>query len=167
MTVLLPRHVERMIRREATRSADGNETGGILLGFEDSDEDKYWVTQAGGPGPKAVRSPVRFVRDLEHSKALAAAAYEIDGSLWIGDWHTHPGGPPTLSSKDLNSYRTVLANSDMDTFLAILLLPGTEGWTQPLATGWRVTSREVRPAQLVDLLNSKSQDASKGRSESC
>jgi len=153
VTVLVPRHVERMIRREAARSEDGKETGGILLGFEDPDGVNYWVTQAGGPGPNAVRSPVRFVRDLGHAKTLAAKAYEVDGSLWIGDWHTHPGGPPRLSSTDLNSYRKVLATSDMHSFLAILLLPGVEGWRRPLVTGWQITPREVRSVQLLDLLS--------------
>ncbi len=152
MTVFVPRHVEQMIRREAARSADGTETGGVLLGFEDPDGVHHWVTQAGGPGPNAVRSAVRFVRDLDHARALAAAAYEVDGSLWIGDWHTHPGGPAMLSSIDLNSYRNVLASSDMDSFLAILLLPGTEGWTEPWVAGWKVTPEEVRSVELVDLL---------------
>ena len=58
-----------------------------------------------------------------------------------------------LSSTDLNSYRKVLANSDMDSFLAILLLPGAEGWARPLIVGWQVTLREVQPVQLVDLLS--------------
>lgn len=140
-----------MIRSEATRSEDGKETGGILLGFEDPDGDQHWVTQAGDPGPNAIRSPIRFVQDLSHAEALAATAYEVDGSLWIGNWHTHPGGPPALSSTDLNSYRKVLATSDMGSFLAILLLPGRKGWKQPLIRGWQVTLSEVRPVQLVDL----------------
>jgi integrative and conjugative element protein (TIGR02256 family) len=152
MTVLIPRHVERMIQREAERSADGKETGGILLGFEDPEGDHHWVTQAGDPGPNAVRSAVRFVRDLDHARALAAAAYEVDSSLWIGDWHTHPGGPALLSPTDLNSYRKVLASSDMTSFLAILLLP-RGGWREPEFHAWKVEPADVKKIPIENLLN--------------
>jgi integrative and conjugative element protein (TIGR02256 family) len=152
MRVLIPAHARRMMLREARRSADGKETGGILLGFEGAGDQRCWVTQVGDPGPRAERSAVRFCRDLEHAERLAEAAYGIDGSQWIGDWHTHPGGPPRLSPTDLRSYRAVLAESDLEAFLAVLLLPGDRGWNGPDMYGWQVTPRKVRSARIVDLL---------------
>jgi integrative and conjugative element protein (TIGR02256 family) len=141
-----------MMLQEARRSADGKETGGILLGFEHWRDQRCWVTQVGDPGPKAERSATRFCRDLDHAERLAEAAYAVDGSQWIGDWHTHPGGPPRLSAIDLKSYRKVLAESDLSAFLAILLLPGAHGWNGLGVHGWCVTPRAVRPVRIVDLL---------------
>jgi integrative and conjugative element protein (TIGR02256 family) len=154
MKVLIPAHAHRMMLREARRSADGKETGGILLGFEAWEDRRCWVTQIGDPGPKAERSATRFCRDLEHAERLAEAAYAIDGSQWIGDWHTHPGGPPRLSPTDLKSYREVLAESDLEAFLAVLLLPGRDGWISPAMHAWEVTGQAVKAAGIVDLLAS-------------
>lgn len=151
----LPGHVRRAIEGEARCSVDGRETGGILLGFG-GDERGYWVTQAGGPGPAAVRSATRFVRDLAHSEVLAEAAYHLDGSQWIGDWHTHLGGPARLSDIDLGSYRRVLDNSDLDLFLAILALPSATGWRCPRLSCWAVSAERVDPVALCDPLGSNS-----------
>jgi integrative and conjugative element protein (TIGR02256 family) len=140
------------IREEAGRSEDGNETGGILLGFEEIRSGSFWVTQAGGPGPKAERSPTFFCRDLDHAERLAEHAFSIDGSQWIGDWHTHPGGPCTLSYVDLRSYREVLGHSDLEVFLAILLLPGSAGWLDPRAAAFLVSASDVERVSIIDLL---------------
>src|SRR4051812_24966041 len=79
------------ISAEAAASRDGRETGGILLGHDEGTQ--LYVTVAGDPGVGAVRSADRFLRDLEHARLLADAAYQRDGSVWIGEWHTHPTGP--------------------------------------------------------------------------
>jgi integrative and conjugative element protein (TIGR02256 family) len=78
------------ISREVTAGGAELKTGGILLGYE---QEGLIVTRAGGPGPNAVRKPQFFLRDLEHALRLADEAWQEDGSLWIGDWHTHPHGP--------------------------------------------------------------------------
>jgi integrative and conjugative element protein (TIGR02256 family) len=143
------------IRKEARRSEDGSETGGILLGFEDSHAGCYWVTEAGQPGPQAERSPIYFCRDLDHAESLAERAFSIDGSQWIGDWHTHPDGPSCLSHIDLQSYRKVLANSDLKAFLAILVLPGPAGWNDSRVGAFRVSASNVECIPIRDLLGAR------------
>lgn len=143
------------IREEARRSEDGSETGGILLGFEDSHDSCFWVTEAGKPGPQAERSPTHFCRDLDHAESLAERAFSVDGSQWIGDWHTHPEGPTCLSYIDLRSYREVLASSDLKVFLAILVLPGSAGWSNPHAGAFRVSASNVERIPIRDLLGGK------------
>jgi integrative and conjugative element protein (TIGR02256 family) len=147
------------ICEEASRSEDGNETGGILLGFEESRASGFWVTEAGGPGPMAERSPTFFCRDLDHAERLAEHAFSIDSSEWIGDWHTHPGGPTALSHVDLRSYREVLANGDLEVFLAILLLPGSAGWSNPRARAFAVSASEVEHVPIVDLFGTEDFDS--------
>jgi proteasome lid subunit RPN8/RPN11 len=99
-----------------------------------------------------VRSATRFVRDLAHSELLAEAAYHLDGSQWIGDWHTHLGGPARLSHIDLGSYRSVLNNSDLNLFLAIIALPGATSWQRPRLSCWAVSAKRVDPLALFDPL---------------
>ncbi|HEY5052927.1 MAG TPA: Mov34/MPN/PAD-1 family protein [Solirubrobacterales bacterium] len=152
--VVISERVMDEVRNMARDSEDGSETGGILLGFEEIDG-SFWVTEAGGPGPLAERSPTYFCRDLDHAEVIAERAFSIDGSQWVGDWHTHPGGPNALSHVDLRSYREVLVNSDLEVFLAILLRPGLKGWQQPRATAFAVSASRVQPIRIIDLLGGR------------
>lgn len=134
----------------SAESADGNETGGVLLGFDATDGAPLTVSAAGDAGPNAERSPVRFRRDLEHAQLLARDAWLLDRSLWIGDWHTHPMGVPQPSLTDLGSYRRVLATRAMPIFLSIIVSPrGGSDWAEPEIGTWLVSSDHVRHALLT------------------
>lgn len=126
---------------EATASADGNETGGILLGQDHGDT--ITVTVAGGPGPAAIRTRDRFTRDLGHAQALADAAYDRDNSVWIGEWHTHPTGQAEPSPIDLSTYCAHLADGELgfEHFVALIAVPcAAHGWSEVHLVPWLVTS---------------------------
>lgn len=108
------------IAREALRSTDGLETGGILLG--DDATDGIVVRHAGGPGPNAARGELTFMRDLDHARRLADSAWSEDRSQWIGEWHTHPTGALSPSEVDLHSYMRHLHDPELgfDKFIAII-----------------------------------------------
>ena len=108
------------IAREALRSVDGLETGGILLG--DDATDGIVIRHAGGPGPKATRGERTFMRDLDHARRLADSAWSEDRSQWIGEWHTHPTGGLSPSEVDLHSYMRHLHDPELgfDKFVAII-----------------------------------------------
>lgn len=127
----------RTIISAAADSADGNETGGILLGSLAPDGTAL-VCRAGEPGPVAVRTPVFFLRDLSHAQRLAAREFEVSGSVWIGDWHTHPRSALVPSSRDLATYADLLADPELafSVFLALIVGPGPHGWEQPRMAGW-------------------------------
>lgn len=152
MSVLFPSHVYRDMIEEARVAADGRETGGILLGFDEPSATNFWVTQISGPGPSAVREPTRFRRDLAYVRAVAAGAFAIDRSQWLGDWHTHPCGPPEPSPKDLSSWRRALARSDLEVFLAVILVPVAGDWLSPRAQAWRVRAKSHERLSIGDLL---------------
>lgn len=140
----------RDIVRLAKESADGRETGGILLGFDAIGSAPLTVTVAGDAGRRADRSPVRFRRDLAHAQALSRDAWLLDRSLWIGDWHTHPMGWPHPSGVDLGSYRRVLTTGAMPVFLSIIVSSTAHGgWNEPEVATWIVTPADVRPAELT------------------
>jgi integrative and conjugative element protein (TIGR02256 family) len=142
------------IQREAPASVDGSETGGILLGH-DLDE-AIAVTIAGDPGPNAARRPDGFLRDLAHARQLADEAYERDGSVWIGEWHTHPSSPATPSDIDMNTYGKLLVDPDL-AFTRILSIIVTacpvHGWSELTLVPWLIDRADVRGADLIFATN--------------
>ncbi|MFF0578556.1 Mov34/MPN/PAD-1 family protein [Streptosporangium saharense] len=146
MTMLTPRRViltasaMSVIADEARASADGRETGGILLGTAESDT--ITVRHAGRPGPGAIRQAEFFQRDLQHAQYFAKYAFALDHSIWIGEWHTHLRTPPTPSAKDLATYQKLLSDPELafDYFVAIILADSTNDWRTPQLAAWIVTS---------------------------
>ncbi|WP_211346962.1 Mov34/MPN/PAD-1 family protein [Saccharothrix australiensis] len=133
----------RTIRRTVTEADDGAETGGILLGRVEDDGTAH-VRQAGTPGPAAIRTPNYFLRDLAHAQHLAEAAFRTDGSIWIGEWHTHPRADAVPSPRDLLTYSTLLADPALafDVVLAIVIGPLLPAATTRVV-GWACTTTGV------------------------
>jgi integrative and conjugative element protein (TIGR02256 family) len=116
---------DRRIRELARESADGRETGGILIGRGPNAANVITVERAGDPGPAAKRCPDYFLRDLAHAKRLASAAWEEDQGVWIGEWHTHPTGPTMPSARDLTTYTALLTDSELafSNFVSVIVVP--------------------------------------------
>jgi integrative and conjugative element protein (TIGR02256 family) len=135
--VSLSQPAHDVIAIEARSSVDGLETGGILLGHDRGSE--MHVTIAGDAGPAARRERHRFLRDLDHARALADEAYDDHGGVWIGEWHTHPKGPPTPSAVDLRTYATHLADPTLgfERFLSLIVLPCPDhAWQHVSVVAW-------------------------------
>jgi integrative and conjugative element protein (TIGR02256 family) len=140
--VMTPSAVQ-VIAHEAHVSADGNETGGILLGAVT--RDAVIVRHAGGPGPNATRRPDFFQRDLDHAQRLGDQVFDADRSIWIGDWHTHLCAPPAPSTRDLATYQQLLADPELDfqQFVAVILAASDGDWARPTMAVWLVTHDNV------------------------
>lgn len=134
------------IAHEAHASTDGTETGGILLGT--TERDAIVVRHAGRPGPRAIRRPDFFQRDLPHAQSFADRAFAHNHSIWIGEWHTHVHAPPRPSSRDLATYQTLLADPELafDYLVAIILADTTNDWHEPQLTGWIITRTHAHAA---------------------
>ena len=126
----------------APLSADGNETGGLLLGTVA--DGVVIIREIGRPGPGALRTPARFTRDLDHARALAEAAYQRDGSVWVGEWHTHIGAPPVPSDVDLQTYARHVLDPDLTLpFFTAMILHAPDGdWSAPLGLAAWTLQRE-------------------------
>ncbi|MBF6620142.1 MAG: Mov34/MPN/PAD-1 family protein [Patulibacter sp.] len=122
--VLRP-EAESTIRRLALESADGNETGGILLGADPGPDGVITVVHAGGAGPNAIRRPDFFSRDLDHTRRFAARMFQADRSTWVGEWHTHPHGVGEPSPTDMATYSSILHETPaLAVFVAVIVTPG-------------------------------------------
>jgi integrative and conjugative element protein (TIGR02256 family) len=86
---------------EARRRAP-NETGGVLLGYWADAGTQVVITDAVGPGPKAVHKRASFEPDHAFQEAEIGRLYRRSGRRlsYLGDWHTHPRGGLGLSRKD-------------------------------------------------------------------
>jgi integrative and conjugative element protein (TIGR02256 family) len=134
-----------VMMREAAAARAGCETGGILLGQLYGRHGT--VVHAGTPGPHAVATPTRFVRDLTHAQAFAAACHAADGSVWIGEWHTHPHSAPVPSDLDATTYAELVNDTDLafTALVSLIVAPTDVGL---VLTGWWATASTITPAQL-------------------
>jgi integrative and conjugative element protein (TIGR02256 family) len=134
-----------VIIQETQAANDGCETGGILLGAvfnRDAD-----IRHAGRPGPAAIRTPTAFLRDLASAQAFAEAAWAVDRSQWIGEWHTHPGMSPIPSATDVTTYADFLDDPALAfaEFISVIVSPTESG---PALAGWWCGDGIIRPATV-------------------
>lgn len=136
----------RTIAREALRSRDGLETGGILLGPDTAST--VFISRAGDPGPRAYRGEHTFLRDLAHAQSLANAAWNEDGHQWIGEWHTHPSGDLTPSALDLHSYLQHLHDPELHLHRFVAIIVGLTPNTAITTAAWLIQRDSVRVLRL-------------------
>ncbi|RYZ46974.1 MAG: hypothetical protein EOO72_00665 [Myxococcaceae bacterium] len=77
------------------------ETGGMLLG--DVVDGVARILAVTGPGRRAVRERLGYERDAAHDNRLLKRTGPC--LSYLGDWHTHPGGPASLSRADVDCIR--------------------------------------------------------------
>jgi integrative and conjugative element protein (TIGR02256 family) len=92
--------IDEMIT-EAKRVAP-EETGGMLLGWDNPERNEVVVTTIIGPGPNAEHAPDAFRPDGDWQQQRLEAQYErSDGRItYLGDWHVHPQGGFRMSRRD-------------------------------------------------------------------
>jgi integrative and conjugative element protein (TIGR02256 family) len=150
--VMLHAAIQVILQESMRTRTDGLETGGILLGHEARPKDvsPALITSAGLPGPNALRRPDRFLRDLDYSSRLSAAAWDSDGSQWIGDWHTHRSGQTVPSATDMQSYASLLDDDELHfhQFITIIAIPGRTVGTTRLGA-WTVDHRGAAATDLT------------------
>lgn len=125
--------------------------GGILLGVDPLGGAPIEVTVAGDPGPAALRTPHRFVRDRDHAERLADAAYRQGGSTWVGEWHTHPTGSPRPSPTDITTYAAFLREPGLafERLAAVIATPLSTDWVRTMLWAWLVEPGGVTPAAIA------------------
>lgn len=146
-TVLFTRQAADQIVRLATVAHDGLETGGVLLGTDEGLSGQILVRHCGDPGPRAVRRRSYFRRDLTHDRTVAADVAAMDGSAWIGEWHTHGIDMPKPSSRDLRTYQRLLDDPQLAfaRILAVIVLAGpAANWHMPALHAWSFTGSVLR-----------------------
>ncbi|NTX58672.1 Mov34/MPN/PAD-1 family protein [Myxococcus sp. CA039A] len=118
--------VRRVVLAKAQRMARVRaplETGGLLLGQVVDGE--AHVLALTGPGRRARRSRLGYESDGARDTRLVARVHpELH---YLGDWHTHPGGPAVLSATDVASIRGTLSPSRPEVLHLLLAGPADMG----------------------------------------
>ena len=87
-------------------SAWPNETGGVLLG--NVEDGAIQLEAVIGPGPGGSHGTTTFAPDAAWQTDRVAALWKERPALeYLGDWHTHPRGRPTLSRLDREALHTI------------------------------------------------------------
>lgn len=83
------------------------ETGGMMLGWDNTLRNELVVVAIIGPGPAAEHEPTRFRPDAEWQQYHLDDVYERSGGLvtYLGDWHAHPDGGFAMSRQDRRTMR--------------------------------------------------------------
>lgn len=142
--------------KSISESAPGAETGGELYGERDDASMTVIVDVAFGPPSDSIQEPTRFVRGVdgapERNRAFElGSAHRRAG--YLGDWHTHPGGPPQLSQTD----RDTAAEKTQEGASLLVVRGGTPDgprWgakvTQPDLTAHTAPQEASSPAPAVN-----------------
>ena len=133
----------REMSAEATRLAP-LETGGVLLGWQNGDGGEVVIATVLGPGPGASHHRTRFSPDSTWQRREISCAYEssMRRLSYLGDWHSHPRGSATPSSRDTRTAKRIARarHARCGTPL-IVILTESDGWH---ATTYRLTEGCLR-----------------------
>ena len=117
------------IRKGVRDSGKDFETGGLLFGERDDAANVFWIDEILGPPPDSISTEIEFECGSEGTK-LANDEKKIrtrDSVQYLGMWHTHPGGSPRPSLKDLHSMSNLISSSGINPqSQAFLIIGGKE-----------------------------------------
>lgn len=101
------------------------ETGGMLLGYVAEDRSVV-VRSIIGPGPNAVHERTGFVPDGAYQQAVLEERFRASAGreTYLGDWHTHPEGDPSLSRLDKRTLARIAGESSSRTAHPVMAILG-------------------------------------------
>lgn len=136
---------------EEANSQAPYETGGILVGYFATTSNRIRgavITNMVGPGPDAERTATTFQPDHTWQAERLAELYAKSGRLhtYLGDWHTHPGGPPFPSRTDRSTLHTIAKHAAARCPEPIMVIAG-----QMERSAWRWGAFQLRGPLLCRL----------------
>lgn len=123
--VLLPRAVLNVMLKQRVARLP-KETGGFLLGRRRGSHIE--IVEATLQAKMDRASETSFERiDLHHRHRAEAVWQSSEGRIGlVGDWHTHPCGPPVPSAADKSAWRQLVSSIQGDA-VGIILAEGGPG----------------------------------------
>ncbi len=107
------------------------ETGGVFVGVCNYKTKVIHVVESITPPPDSMSSPGHFIRGYKGLPEAIMKYEECSGQQlgYIGEWHSHPAGPNTLSEQDMRSVckhkkEFSQLNSPLPVFLSIITPDG-------------------------------------------
>jgi integrative and conjugative element protein (TIGR02256 family) len=140
MSLWLP---EKLYNEMSTEAALWSplETGGIFLGYV-SDSNEVVVTALVHAGPAARRTKWSFRPDGDFQNEGIAKQYAASGrrDLYLGDWHTHPGGSANMSWRDRRTLQAIAQSPEARIANPIMMILHDHKWK--VAT-WQFSRKSI------------------------
>lgn len=105
------------------------ESGGILLGTQASDAQRFEITMASMPSVLDVSRRYSFLRRMSPANKLIANSWDNStGTVnYLGEWHTHNEPNPTPSATDRSLMLQVVKDGSCLLDRAFMLIVGNSG----------------------------------------
>lgn len=118
--------------QDLVQKSGKKETGGVLAGYVDNG--KIIVTDASGPGSKAICEETRFQKDAAYCQEFLDNLYKDKGGkiVYVGEWHSHPSNSNTPSGVDIKSLTDISYQQEYLTDKPVMIIFSKDG--RPSAT---------------------------------
>lgn len=126
-TLIIPQHVLTFMQSEVSHNPS-IETGGVLAGYTDNNGNVI-VTHASGPGPNAVRSTIRFEKDIDHCQRFLDELFISSSrkNVYVGEWHSHPSRDNRPSGLDIKSLSEISVEKNYLTTCPAMVILSNQG----------------------------------------
>lgn len=115
---------------EEAQRAENVETGGVLLGYWGGTPNEPVISTITGPGKRARHRPDSFSPDQSfHETEIARICRESFGRVvYLGDWHSHPGGDTELSRRDVRTLERISTSAAARAPTPLMLILAGPPW---------------------------------------
>jgi len=125
--VILPNHILKKMQGLVAANPRV-ETGGVLAGYTDEGGDIV-ITDASEPGPKAIKLPTKFEKDVEYCQAFLDHLFTISDKqiIYVGEWHSHPSHRNKPSGVDIKSLTDISFQKEYLTDMPTMIILSNKG----------------------------------------
>lgn len=104
------------------------ETGGVLAGWTKEDGNIF-ISDASGPGPKAIQTTTKFEKDVEYCQNFLDDLFiqSEKRKVYLGEWHSHPSSDNNPSGTDLGSLSEISMQKEYLTVIPIMIIFSNNG----------------------------------------
>lgn len=108
------------------RSAKPDETGGTLVGVYEDGNRIARIERVIAANQSATRQRYKFVRPSDYEDRQLGKIYQQSKGrlLYLGEWHSHPGGPAMPSGTDIATMVSLARDTKVAANTPILIVLG-------------------------------------------
>lgn len=122
-----PAEILKLLHSYRQDTQEKTEAGGIIVGKITYPDEHYVVKTITEPMASDIRTRYTFFRDAKlHQEAFDKLEQNDEFLTYIGEWHTHPENYPLPSITDINNWKRLLREVDLDGDYMIFIIVGIQ-----------------------------------------
>jgi integrative and conjugative element protein (TIGR02256 family) len=125
--------------------------GGVIAGYWNGNS--AVITECVGPGTEATHHSTFFIPDHQfHIREIERIYAASNGrDVYLGDWHSHPAGPATLSALDKLTLQSIAKDKDAQCPRPVMLLFAEAGFAWSIHAFTLADPRWMRPRKVLPM----------------